>query len=106
MRPGPKFELTREMIVENIKVVAQRLGITRLSYWDYEEHGSFSPRAAVRKWSWRELCAEAGVATGKAGRPVIERKVCFECEVRATMTNSRYCNTCAKRMQRNSGGLG
>lgn len=105
MRPGPKFELTREMVVENIRTVAKRLGVQRLSYWDYTDHGSFSPRAITRKWAWSELCQEAGIQSGTAGRPAAVRKVCFECEVRMTMTNSRYCRTCADRMKRNSGGF-
>lgn len=106
MRPGPKFELTREMVVENIKTVADRLGVDRLSYWAYQDHGSFSARAITRKWKWSDLCIEAGISGGRAGRPADTKKLCFECNARLTIRNSRYCQTCTDRMRRNSGGLG
>jgi hypothetical protein len=105
VRPGQKFELTRDMVVANIKAVAARLGVDRLSYWTYEDHGSFAARAITRKWKWSELCTEAGIGGGVNGRPTSVRKTCFECETRTAMGKSRYCRTCTDRMKRNSGGF-
>ena len=105
MRPGPKFELTKEMVIENMRTVVNRLGLTRLSHMMYEDHGSFSTRAITRKWKWSELCAEAGIGSGVNGRPAVEKKACFECKTRVAMANLRYCRTCTDRMKRNSGGF-
>lgn len=102
MRRGPKFEITQDMAIENIKTVCVRLGVTVLTRMMYEEHGSFSYRAMERKWKWATLCELAGVQSGMAGKPRVARTICRECNVHLSTT--RYCHVCSRRMKRQSQG--
>ena len=103
MRPGPKFEITRDMALENILTVAKRLGVSVLSYRDYQANGSFSARAITRKWSWVKLCQLAGIQPGINGRPRRGVVSCLQCG----KTSSRHhCKVCRRRINRLAmGGL-
>lgn len=103
MRRGPKFELTQEMVIENIRTVCARIGVTTLTRMLYDEHGSFSYRAIERKWKWAAICQLAGVQSGKAGKPRAVRRTCRECESRVT-TRLYYCQVCVNKMRRHSQG--
>lgn len=102
MRRGPKFEITQDMAIENIKTVRARLGVTTLTKLLYDEHGSFSIRSIERKWGWSHICALAGVESGSAGKKKSCWQACRECLVR--LATGRYCLTCLGRMKRNSRG--
>lgn len=105
IRRGPKFEITFQMAVENLRTVAQRLGVDRLSRRQYCLHGSFHSRNLTKKWSWRVLCHAAGLRECHAGRPRKARRVCLDCERRQSRTVGPYCRTCQRRMCRLAGGL-
>ena len=100
IRRGPKFEVTLDMAVENIRTVAQRLGVTALSQRQYCAHGSFHSRSLTKKWAWTMLCALAGLASQLPGRRRQPRKPCIECNVRMSRTIGRLCRTCVSRMHR------
>jgi len=103
MRPGPKFEIFIDMAIQNIQVVARRLGVTRLSVRQYNAHGSFHSRVLTRKWRWSDLCRFAGLqVNGKSGRPRAPRRACMECEERTSETVGPYCRTCKRRIRRNT----
>lgn len=102
MRRGPKFEITQDMAIENIKTVCARLGVTVLTRMLYDEHGSFSIRSLERKWGWAPLCQLAGVQSGTAGKSRATWKPCRECNVH--LSTSRYCHACSRRMKRQSQG--
>jgi hypothetical protein len=102
MRRGPKFEITQDMAIENIKTVCTRFGVTVLTRTMYDEHGSFAIRAIERKWGWVPLCQLAGVQSGMAGKPRATWKPCRECNVR--LSTSRYCHTCSRRIRRQNQG--
>jgi hypothetical protein len=104
-RPGPKFEVTWDMAVQNLIVVAARLQTRSLSSRQYEAEGSFSVRALERKWPWHILCAGAGLTTGTRGRPVRPRRACMEACGRLSKTTGPLCRTCARRNVRRSRGV-
>jgi hypothetical protein len=105
IRRGPKFELTRDMVIENVLTVMKRIGAETLSRRDYDEHGSFSSRAIVRKWKWAEVCRMAGIPQAKAGRPGVARRTCTQCHRHPSMSISRHCELCYKRINRQSRGM-
>lgn len=97
IRRGPKFEITFEMAVANIKAVAQRLGVTVLSRRLYCQHGSYHSRNLTKKWTWRTLCAATGILSiGRSGRPRMARRICMECDRRQTV--GRHCRTCRRQI--------
>ncbi len=102
VRRGPKFEITLDMVVANVKTVCARLGVSTLTTELYDEHGSFAVRAIERKWKWSVICALAGVQSGRAGKKKVIWNLCMECLLR--YGTSRYCRTCSMRMKRNSRG--
>lgn len=105
MRRGPKFEVTLDMAVDNLRTVATRLGCTVLSRRAYEREGSFSARNLERAWGWARLCQLAGLSTGSAGCPRKPRRPCMECEVRLSRTIGRLCTTCHRRITKLAEGM-
>jgi hypothetical protein len=109
MRPGPKFEITREMAVENVRTVAKRLGVVRLSTRQYEREGSFSVRPIQRKFGWNAVCEEAGLMVNAQcqGMAPRLRKPCTQDCGRLSMAFPRWhlCRTCDRRMKRQAKGM-
>lgn len=105
MRPGPTFEITYDMAMENIRTVAARLQVTRLSRRLYEREGSFAVRALERKFGgWATVVKAAGLQCGTMGRPKAMRRPCMEGCGRASMTVGRHCWDCVRRMRRQASG--
>lgn len=102
MRPGPKFEITKDMAIENIRAVYQRINPPMMTLRVYIEHGSFSARAIERKWPWREICLEAGVPCGVRGSNKKPRHNCIEC---GASTCRYYCAVCIRRVRRQDRGM-
>ncbi len=102
MRRGPKFEITQEMAVENIRTVSLRIEAETLTRRLYELHGSFSIRAIERKWTWAGICLMAGVVCGVRGSKKKTRKLCIDCQAE---TCQYHCETCRKRIKRQSRGM-
>lgn len=98
IRRGPKFEVTLEMALENLRTVAARLGRTSLSHRQYDREGSFSARNLERAWGWATLYQLAGLSTGIHGCPRKARRPCMECDVRLSRTIGRLCRTCHRRI--------
>lgn len=98
MKRGPKFEVTLDMAVENLRTVAARLQQTSLSRREYNREGSFCARALERKWGWKTLCRLADLALCQAGRPRKPRRICMECEHRLSKTTGPLCRTCHRRI--------
>lgn len=105
LRRGPKFEITFEMAVANLRAVAQRLGVGTLSVRQYCRHGSYHSRNLTKKWPWRVLCQAAGLACGTRGLPRRPRRVCLDCAQRPSRTVGPYCRTCQRRMCRQARGI-
>lgn len=106
LRRGPKFEITFEMAVTNLRAVAQRLGVTTLSVRQYCRHGSYHSRNLTKKWPWRVLCQAAGLTCQhRPGRPRRTRRTCLECAQRQSRTVGPHCPTCHRRICRLSGGM-
>ena len=113
MRPGPKFEITQDMAIENIRTVFQRIGGKMLTRKLYQEHGSFAIRAIERKWGWVGICKLAGVPCGVRGSKKAEWHACHDCQGKLTVDRFRgvassrywYCYGCRKKHRRNSGGI-
>lgn len=105
MRPGPKFEVTLEMAVENLRTVAQRLGVSSLSLRQYEQHGSFSGSAIARRHGWAKLLRASGLTDAPNGRRRRPRKLCSQQCGRLSMTYPDWflCRTCKRRMLRLNG---
>jgi hypothetical protein len=104
-RRGPKFELTQDLIVSNIRTVMARIGAETLSRRDYDEHGSFSSRAIVRKFGgWERVCELAGIPRARNGRPPKARRICTQCRKWPSTTVSPHCEVCVKRIRRQSRG--
>lgn len=106
MRPGPKFEITWEMAISNVQTVARRLGVSRMSYRLYEQHGSFSGRVLQRKFGWPRLVEACGLLPGRSGRPRADRRSCMQACGRLAMTTPgcHSCRTCVRRVARQSQG--
>lgn len=107
MRPGPKFEVTFEMAVANVRRVAERLGgSSRLSRRMYDAHGSFSVRALERKFGWNALVCSAGLLCGVPGAPRRPRRLCVQGCGRMAMTlpGCLTCRTCTRRQRRQAVG--
>lgn len=105
MRPGPKFEITQDMAIENIKTVFARIGCTEFSRRLYDQHGSFCIRTIERKWGWRAICELAGVPCGVRGSKKLVWHTCPQCEKHLVSSRFRYCYGCRKTMKNRSGGL-
>lgn len=106
IRRGPKFEITFSMAVENVRIVAQRLGVQKLSVRQYCLHGSYHSRNLTKKWTWRSLCEAAGLLCHyRPGRPRRSRRVCLECNRRNSLTISVHCRTCRRRIVRLGTGM-
>jgi hypothetical protein len=82
----------------------KRIGAVTLSRRDYDEHGSFSSRAIVRKWKWAEVCKMVGMVQAKSGRPASARTICTQCHRHPSMSISRHCEVCYRRINRQSRG--
>ena len=102
MRSGPKFEITFDMAVSNVRTVAARLQVGRLSLRQYKQHGSFCGDTLCRKFGWMRLAAAAGIQAGEHKRPVSPRRLCSQDCGRQSMTYPRWhlCRTCARRVRR------
>lgn len=99
-RRGPRFEITREMAIENIRRVMQRVGLTTISWRLYDQHGSFSARVIQRKFGWTQILAEAGIHSAANGRRKKSRQACMQTCGRLSMTTGRHCRTCRRRILR------
>lgn len=102
MRPGPKFEITKEMAIANMQTVFHRIQPEALTSRLYGTHGSFSIRAIQRKWKWEELCKLAGIPFGISGRKKQAWHPCKECDYRLAV--GRFCHECRRTMKRRSRG--
>lgn len=106
VRPGPKFEITQDMAISNIKTVHERIGkpamFTRKLYM---EHGSFGIRSIERKWRWKVLCKLAGIQCGVRGSKKLEWHLCQQCNKGLASSRFWYCWDCRRRQKRNSGGV-
>lgn len=102
MRTGPKFEITFEMAVENIRTVAARLQVASLSLRQYREHGSFSADAIARRHGWRNVIQAAGLIHAANGRRRQSRRLCSQECGRVSMTWPRWhlCRTCFRKIER------
>lgn len=102
MPGGRPIEITLDMAVANVRVVAERLHLTQLSIRLYDKHASFCARAFTRRWRWSYVCRLAEVNMGRlrGGRPRKPRRDCMECETRKSQTISPYCRTCKERIKR------
>lgn len=106
VRPGPKFEVTQEMAIENIRIVYARLGYPpMMTRRLYDLHGSFAARVMDRKWSWIGICQLAGVPCGVRGSKKKERHQCPRCEKREATDFGRYCGNCRKDINRLAQGM-
>ena len=63
------IQITLDMAAENIRTVAQRLGVRKLTVKQYETEGSFSARTLTSRWGWKNLCALAGIGCGEQHQP-------------------------------------
>lgn len=99
-RRGPKFTITLDMALQNIRTVAERLQVTRLSIRQYCAHGSYHSRILTRRWKWSYLCELAGLTIGRPGLQRTPRRPCMNCQYRASMTIGRHCRTCRRRIER------
>lgn len=104
VRPGPKFELTQDMVIQNIQTVVARIGCTQISRNLYDRHGSFCIRTIERKWGWKTICGLAGVQCGVRGSRKLEWHLCPQCERHLASSRFRYCGGCRKTMRNRSGG--
>jgi len=71
--------ITKEMLLHDIKCVAERLGVRRLSMTLYEFEGSFSPKVLLDrriKQRWSELCVEVGLLPTYRGCRGIDERTC------------------------------
>jgi hypothetical protein len=71
--------ITKDMLLHDIKCVAARLKIRRVSITLYEQEGSFSPKVLLDrriKQSWSALCVEVGLLPTFRGCRGIDEKVC------------------------------
>lgn len=105
MRRGPKFELTQEMVIHNIKTVATRIGCKEITRRIYDQNGSFCIRTIERKWGWKTICALAGIQCGVKGSRKLEWRKCLQCENHLASSRYRYCYGCRKTMKNRSGGI-
>lgn len=62
-------QITLDMAVENVRTVASRLGVKKLTNRQYDREGSFGVRTLAVRWGWRNICALAGVGCGEQCRP-------------------------------------
>jgi hypothetical protein len=104
MRVGRPVEVTLEMAVANVRLVAERLHMTQLSIRLYDKHASFCARAFTRRWRWNYICRLAGVNMGRqyGGRPRKPRRLCMECATKESETIGPYCRVCKLRIRRQS----
>jgi hypothetical protein len=100
VRRGPKFAITLDMAVENLRTAAHRINVTCLSRRLYDQHGSFCARTLQRKWGWRYLCAYAGLQSDIAGRKCSAKQPCIECDHRTRQLHRYHCRTCRRRFER------
>lgn len=101
IRPGPKFEITLEMAIANLRTVATRLGVTQLSSRLYGREGSFNSRTLEQRWGWARLCTLAGLLSGgNGGRRKRIRKPCMQQCGRMNYSLLSHCRTCWRRIQR------
>lgn len=106
VRRGPKFEITQDMAIANIKTVHERIGkpamFTRKLYM---EHGSFGIRSIERKWTWTGICKLSGIPCGVRGSKKLEHHLCSQCHKGLASSRFWYCWDCRRRQKRNSGGV-
>jgi hypothetical protein len=100
------YEITEDMIIENIKTVAARIGAKRLSWRQYNQHGSFAWRHLIRRrFQWRVLVEKAGLLEGRKGRPKAVRVPCRYGCGRMSREHRTVCKTCRNRLIRQSRGM-
>lgn len=106
VRRGPKFEITFEQAVENVRIVARRLNVAALSVRQYHQHGSYDSRSLTKKWRWSLLCTMAGlICLYRPGRTRRLRRVCMECAQRQSQTTGPHCRTCKRRIRALARGI-
>lgn len=102
LKPGPKFTITFDMAVANVRRVAERLGITVISGPVYMKNGSFCLRTIERRHGWRKVVEAAGLSFPKPGRPARPRKPCIQGCGRLNYWRYQHCRTCFRRIGRNA----
>lgn len=101
----PKREpITREMVIENLKQVAARLGARRISKNLYEREGNFSISYYLtrRLGPWPQVCVDAGLLPTYKGCKGIDIRPCTRCQKDTIWYSKeqRYCYECRRTVNR------
>jgi hypothetical protein len=95
--------ITRQQFIHDLRCVAKRLNVRRISRALYAREGSFSPfnRRFARRGQWSALCLEAGLLRTGLGTKGIDERPCTRCRIRTAFIHEgreqTLCCECRKR---------
>ncbi len=98
-------EITLEMLIHDVRCVAARLGIRRVTLPLYQREGSFAISRRLRQrtqLTWRGLCEAAGLFAPNKGARWLDKRPCRRCGKEKCWNGPGdwYCKVCRRALRR------